>query len=107
MALVFIPTLLRPLTGGRGEVEAEGSTVRAVIDSLEARFPGLRDRLVEAGRLRSNVSVAVDGEVSPAGLLETVGSASEVHFITAIKGGGRAVPDPIGAHRDRRKSTPV
>ena len=40
-----------------------------------------------SGRLRPNISVAVDGEVSPIGLLEAVGPASEVHFVAAIKGG--------------------
>ncbi len=42
---------------------------------------------MEQDRLLPNISVAVDGEVSPMGLLETVGPASEVHFVTAIKGG--------------------
>ena len=87
MAIVFIPTLLQPLTGGRASIEAEGSTVRQVIESLERTCPGIRDRLLEQGRLRPNISVAVDGEVTPMGLLEPVGPASEVHFVAAIKGG--------------------
>jgi len=37
--------------------------------------------------LRPNISVAVDGEVTPMGLIEAVGPASEVLFIAAIKGG--------------------
>ncbi|MBL8232761.1 MAG: MoaD/ThiS family protein, partial [Bryobacterales bacterium] len=65
MARVFIPSLLQPLTGGEAEVEAEGSDVRALIDSMESRYPGLRDRLTDGARLRQNISVAVDGEVSP------------------------------------------
>lgn len=87
MATVFIPTLLQSATGGRGVVEAGGTTVRRVIEDLERQFPGIAERLMDGGRLRPNVSVAVDGEVSPLGLLESVGPASEVHFVTAIKGG--------------------
>jgi molybdopterin converting factor small subunit len=87
MARVFIPALLQPLTGGKAEVEAEGSNVRALIDSLESHYPGLRDRLTDGSRLRQNISVAVDGEVSPMGLLEPVQPDSEVHFLAAIKGG--------------------
>ena len=34
-------------------------------------------------------SVAVDGEVTPMGMLEKVGESSEVHFLPAI-GGGQA-----------------
>jgi len=75
------------LTGGRASVEAEGATVRQVIESLERTWPGIRERLLEQDRLRPNISVAVDGEVTPMGLLETVGPASEVHFVAAIKGG--------------------
>ena len=87
MPEVFIPAMLRELTGGRSSVEAAGSTVREVIDDLESRWPGLRDRLVSNGRLLPNLSVAVDGEVSPLGLREAVAPSSEVHFVAAIKGG--------------------
>ncbi len=87
MATVYIPALLQPLTGGRASVEAEGATVRQLIENLNRAFPGIRDRLLEEDRLRPNISVAVDGEVSPLGMLEKVGPASEVHFVAAIKGG--------------------
>jgi len=90
---VYIPTLLRTLTGGRANVEVEGATVRQVIDNLEQAWPGVRDRLLDEGKLRPNISVAVDGEVTPMGLIESVGPASEVHFIAAIKGGVSA-PNP-------------
>jgi hypothetical protein len=84
--------LLRPLTGGHSTVEAEGSTVREVIDNLERTWPGIRERLVDEGRMRPNLSVAVDGEITPMGLLEPVTPSSEVHFIAAIKGGATALP---------------
>ncbi len=87
MATVYIPTLLQTLTGGQSSVEAGGATVREVIESLERAWPGLRERLMEEGRLRPNISVAVDGEVSPLGLLEPVLPESEVHFVAAIRGG--------------------
>jgi len=65
--------------------------VRQVIESLETAWPGIRERLLEQDRLRPNISVAVDGEVTPLGLLEAVGPASEVHFVAAIRGGSAAV----------------
>lgn len=89
LATVYIPTLLQPLTGGRSSVQAAGTTVRQVIENLEQAHPGLRDRLLDQDRLRPNISVAVDGEVTPLGLLEQVGPSSEVHFVAAIKGGNR------------------
>lgn len=87
MAVVYIPTALSALTGGKSPVEVEGATVRQIIDNLEQSWPGIRDRLVTEDRLRPNVSVAVDGEVSPLGLLERVSPTSEVHFVAAISGG--------------------
>jgi molybdopterin converting factor small subunit len=87
LAKVFIPSLLRELTGGLSEVEAEGATVREIVAELEQRFPGIASRLTDGARLRQNISVAIDGEVSPLGLLEKVKADSEVHFVTAIKGG--------------------
>ncbi|MBZ5590988.1 MAG: MoaD/ThiS family protein [Acidobacteriia bacterium] len=90
MPTVFIPTLLQSLTGGRSSVEVEGGTVRQVIDNLEQAWPGIRERLLDQGKLRPNISVAVDGEVTPMGLIEPVSPSSEVHFIAAIKGGAQA-----------------
>jgi molybdopterin synthase sulfur carrier subunit len=87
VAEVRIPTMLRELTGGRETVEAAGATVRDVINDLERQWPGIREHLVEGGRLRGNLSVAVDGEVSPLGLAEAVEPSSEVHFVAAIRGG--------------------
>lgn len=87
MPTVYIPTLLHSLTGGRSQLEVPGATVRQVIEGLEIQCPGLRDRLIEGDRLRPNISVAVDGEITPLGLLEDVRPESEVHFVAAIKGG--------------------
>jgi sulfur-carrier protein len=90
VALVFIPAQLKALTGGRSPVEVEGATVRQLIDNLEKAWPGIRDRLVLDGRLRTNISVAVDGEVSPMGLMEPVSAGTEVHFVAALSGGAGA-----------------
>jgi hypothetical protein len=87
MPTVYIPSLLQTLTGGKSRVEAPGSTVREVIHNLEKSHPGVLDRLIEHGRLRANISIAVDGEISPLGLLEEVDEDSEIHFVAAIKGG--------------------
>ena len=68
-------------------MEVEGSTVRQVVENLEKAYPGLKERLVDSNRIKPNISVAVDGEVTPLGMLEKVGENSEVHFLPAIGGG--------------------
>lgn len=87
MAIVFIPSLMQSLTDGQSQVRVEGATVRQIINNLESEYPGVRARLVEDDRVKPNISVAVDGEVTPLGMLERVGEDSEVHFLPALGGG--------------------
>ncbi len=88
MPTVYIPSLMQSLTGGKQTVEVGGSTVRQVVEALEQAYPGMKERLVDSGRIKPNISVAVDGEVTTLGMLQKVGENSEVHFLPAI-GGGR------------------
>jgi molybdopterin synthase sulfur carrier subunit len=78
---------MRKLTDDKDTLEVPGSTVREVINNLEAEYPGTKDRLVDKFKIKSNISVAVDGEISPMGILAKVGEDSEVHFLPAIGGG--------------------
>jgi sulfur-carrier protein len=87
MAVVWIPSLLQSLTGGQEKVLVPGATVGEIIDSLEARFPGVKERLVEDGEIRPHIAVAIDGDVSPEGLEQDVRESSEIHFIPALSGG--------------------
>lgn len=59
---VRIPTPLRTLTQGLDEVSANGATVRAVIDDLEARYPGLKDRLCDDKGVRRFVNIFLNEE---------------------------------------------
>ena len=78
---------MRSLTEGKSQVDVEGSTVREIVDALEARYPGVAARIVEEGRIRPGLSVAVDGTVGNKGMREPVGPNSEVHFVPAMTGG--------------------
>jgi molybdopterin synthase sulfur carrier subunit len=87
MSRVFIPPALRRLTGGRAELEATGGTLRAVIDELDSRHPGLRSRLCEEDRLRPGLSVVIGSSIGSASLLQPVPDDAEVHFLPAVGGG--------------------
>jgi molybdopterin synthase sulfur carrier subunit len=87
MPRVFIPPLLKPLTAGEEIVEVNAKNVRQVIDELDNRFPGIREKLCGEDELKPGLTVAVDGNVSSLGLLQKVGDDSEVHFLPAIGGG--------------------
>lgn len=60
---VQIPAPLRPLTGGADEVSVEAADVAGLVEALEARHKGLKDRLCDAsGNLRSYVRLFVNDE---------------------------------------------
>lgn len=60
---VRIPTPLLPLTQGKKEVEAEGSNLRELIEDLEKRYPGIKERLCdEEGNLRRFINFFVNDE---------------------------------------------
>ncbi|MGI8521618.1 MAG: MoaD/ThiS family protein [Actinomycetota bacterium] len=60
---VKIPTQLRSLTEDAPEVEAQGGTVSEIVDDLEARYPGLKERLLDdSGKLRRFVNIYVNDE---------------------------------------------
>ena len=90
MIKVRIPTPLRPMTRGQGEVEAKGSTVAELLDNLNADYPGLKDRLCdEQGELRRFVNVYVNEEDIrfQNGKATSLKDGDEVSFVPAIAGG--------------------
>ena len=59
---VRIPTILRTFTGGEKIVRGRGETLLQVIDDVESRHPGLKERLIEDHGLRRFVNVYVNDE---------------------------------------------
>lgn len=78
---------MQKLTEGQTQIAVEGATVRQVVEALEERYPGFKDRIVADDRIKTEIAVAVDGEVVAAGLRARVGPESEVHFLPALAGG--------------------
>lgn len=87
MAEVYLPVSLTNLfPGAPRRLVLEAATVGGVIQTLEVRWPGMRDRLCEPGlRIREHMNVFVDGEK---GRLETpLSPSSIVRIIPAVSGG--------------------
>jgi len=89
MVTVRIPTPLRTLTGGEEKVSAEGETVKAVIANLEAKFPGMHDRLMDEKGVRRFVNIYVGEEDIRFldGLETKLAGGEEISVIPAIAGG--------------------
>jgi molybdopterin synthase sulfur carrier subunit len=88
VATVILPRSLIALFPGVDRRNAvDGDSVVAIIEALDSRVPGLRDRLVESGpRLRQHINVFVDG--FPAELTSPVSADAVIHVIPAVSGGG-------------------
>ena len=90
MVQVRIPTPLRKYTAGSGAVEAEGGAVAALIDDLERRYPGMKERICdESGQVRRFVNIFVNGEdIRFLNHLTTpLKAGDELSIVPAIAGG--------------------
>ncbi|MFN3813901.1 MAG: MoaD/ThiS family protein [Aquificaceae bacterium] len=60
---VRIPTPLRRIANGQGEVQVEAKNVREAIEKLDSMFPGFKERLLdEKGELRRFVNLYLNDE---------------------------------------------
>jgi hypothetical protein len=86
--IVRIPTVLRSYTGGRETVEiAAPATLEAAVDALDARFPGLRFRIIDEQRsVRPHIKFFVDGALVR-DLATRIPAAHELMIVGALSGG--------------------
>ena len=86
---VRIPTPLRTLTGGQDEVEAQGRTVAEIIDHLESRHPGIKERVCDDKGIRRFVNVYLNDEDIRFldNVASTVKDGDTLSIVPAIAGG--------------------
>lgn len=89
MATVRIPTPLRTLTGGKDEVEASGATIAELVENLESKFPGIRDRLLDEKGVRRFINIFVGDEDIRflEGLKTELKGNEHISIVPAIAGG--------------------
>ena len=88
--MVRIPNPLRKLTNEEDKVSLEGSTLQEILDALETKYPGIKERLCEeTGELRNFVNVYINGEDSRFldGLSSSINSGDEISIVPAVAGG--------------------
>ena len=88
---VRIPTILRTYTDGQKAVDGSGADLAALIDDLESRHAGLKDRLIDSGKLRRFVNVYLNDEDVRFldGLQTTLSDGDVVTVLPAVAGGSR------------------
>jgi molybdopterin converting factor small subunit len=86
--IVRIPGLLRSYTGGSAAVEiAAPATLGAAVDALDARFPGLRFRIIdEQHAVRPHIKLFIDGALLR-DLRAPIPAARELMIVGALSGG--------------------
>ena len=87
---VRVPTILRPYTGGQKAVTADGETLAELLSNLDAKYPGVRGRLVtDDGGLHRFVNVYVnDEDVRFLGALDAkLNDGDTVTILPAVAGG--------------------
>jgi sulfur-carrier protein len=85
--MVVLPAaLMRLFPGCEREPVIDAETVAGMVDALDARWPGMRDRLCDSTpRVRRHINIFVAGERAT---LETrIAPGAEVFVMTAISGG--------------------
>ncbi|MBJ7257474.1 MAG: MoaD/ThiS family protein [Akkermansiaceae bacterium] len=86
---IRIPTILRPYTKDQKSVQAEGANLGALIADLDAKYPGIGERLLENGALRRFINVYInDEDVRFLGSLDAqVKDGDSVTILPAVAGG--------------------
>jgi molybdopterin synthase sulfur carrier subunit len=86
---VRIPASLRTLTQSKEEVSVEGSTVRDALSDLDAKFPGFKDRLLDAKGVKRFMNVYLGDEDIRFldGLDTAVKDGDSLTIVPAIAGG--------------------
>ncbi|HEY5545926.1 MAG TPA: MoaD/ThiS family protein, partial [Gemmatimonadaceae bacterium] len=83
---VLIPGALRSYTE-KGEAEAGGATLAAVLADLERQYPGIRFRMIdEQDRIRRHIRIFVNGG-QVRDLSQPLNATDEVVIVQALSGG--------------------
>ncbi|HEY4299299.1 MAG TPA: MoaD/ThiS family protein [Candidatus Didemnitutus sp.] len=83
---VLIPSSLRSYTE-RGETEASGATLGAVLADLDRAYPGIRFRVIdEQDQVRRHIRIFING-IQARDLSHPLAASDEVIIVQALSGG--------------------
>lgn len=89
MALVRFSTPLRRYTNGEPEDKISGSTLEEVIENLEKKYPGIKERILENGEIQKFINIYVNNEDVRLlkGLKTEVKETDVITILPAVSGG--------------------
>ena len=91
---VRIPSPLRPITGGLGELKVEGSTVGEILRTLDSQYAGFAERVFDDNGIKRfiNVFVNVDNVRDKKNLETEVKTGDTISILPSIAGGNQGRP---------------
>ncbi|MFQ6105582.1 MAG: MoaD family protein [Candidatus Hydrothermarchaeaceae archaeon] len=89
MVTVRLATPLRKFSGGKPEMEARGSTLRKVLEYIDSKSPGFKDKIIENNEIKMFVNVYVNNEDVRlgSGLNTKLDEKDVVSILPAVSGG--------------------
>ena len=90
MPTVKFTYALKRFFPGLTQTPATGHTLAAILDEMEASYPGLRSYVMdEQGHLRKHVNIFIDGTMikDRAALTDAFSDSSEIYIMQALSGG--------------------
>jgi molybdopterin synthase sulfur carrier subunit len=87
MIRVLIPSQLRSYTDGAAQVNVAGANIDAVLDDLDARFPGIKFRVIdEQGAVRKHMRLFANGSIARR-IDIALADGDELMIVGALSGG--------------------
>jgi molybdopterin converting factor small subunit len=84
---VYVPGLLTSYTGGANTVESIASTLGEMLADLDARYPGIRFRIIdEQDRVRTHIRIFV-GATQVHAMSAPIAGDDKVMIVGALSGG--------------------
>jgi molybdopterin converting factor small subunit len=90
MPTVKFTYALKRFFPGLSQTLAKGDTLAAILDEMEASYPGVRSYVLdEQGQLRKHVNIFIDGTMikDRANLSDPFSESSEIYIMQALSGG--------------------
>jgi sulfur-carrier protein len=85
---VILPSPLHSYTNGETEVEAQGESLTALLDDLDAHYPGIRFRIIdEQGAIRPHLRIFLNRRDMIRSLSAPLGPEDEVLIVALLSGG--------------------
>lgn len=86
---LHVPTILQTLTNNQKKIDVTGKNIFDVINNVESRYPGFKDRIIADGKVHRFMNIYLnDDDIRFSNNLETIVSDKDlITILPAVAGG--------------------